>query len=406
MSFPNLIGKNILNKTFVQDPKSEWVKIDGVAIGESPQFGYITLKNNSIGNLLDQLALDKKAIVVVYNWKTGKAYVKTGFNLAIPKDSKIANEFTSFVFKSRVTKNMVPSQPQPPLNLNKKLCTPFVDVCLWPPFNMVECAKKTGNKFFSLAFIIADSQNNPSFGGGYPLTSKWYLDQITQLRAIGGDVVISFGGAAGIEIATITPDINVLVSKYQSVIDTYSCKIISFDIEGAPIADKKTNDKRNKAIAILQKNNPSLKVNYVLPVMPYGLDHHGIELVKNAKENKVNIHSVELMTMDYGQRNQQMGKAAISACEKTKAQLVSIGYLNTNIVIIPMIGKNDTENEMFTLENAKEVLTFAKNTNYIYSTSFWSMNRDKYQQNDGQGPLYANSGVKQDQFGFLNIFNS
>jgi len=430
-----LIGKNILGQTFVQDPKNEWVKINGVAIGESPQFAYTTFKNNSIGNLLDQLASDDKTVVVIYEWKTGKAYVKTGFNLSSKNDQKLNPGITSFVFKARVTQNMVnnstpqpptptptptptpsqptqptpsqptPSQPTQPTPQSKRV-SPYIDVCLWPPFDMVGCAKKTGNKYFSLAFIIADSTNNPSFGGGYPLSSKWYLDQITGLRALGGDVIISFGGANGSELATVIKDINKLVSLYQSVIDLYSCKIISFDIEGSSIADMDSIDRRNKAISILQKNNPNVKINYVLPVMPYGLDHHGLALIQNAKKNNVVIYCVELMTMDYGQQNKEMGKAAISASKETKAQLNSNGYKDTNIVIIPMIGVNDTAGETFTLQNAKEVATFAKNTNYIHATSFWSINRDKLQKTNNIGPLFANSGVVQKEFEFLTTLIS
>lgn len=407
----SLIGKNILGKTFVQDSKNDWVKIDGVAIGESPQFSYTTFKNNSIGNLLDSLVSDNKTVVVIYEWKTGKAYIKSGFNLSSKSDQKVNAEITSFVFKSRVTQNMIGSLPtpvQPPKPTPKptnKIVSPYIDVCLWPPFDMVGCAKKTGNKHFSLAFIIADSTNNPSFGGGYPLSSKWYLDQIIGLRALGGDVIVSFGGANGSELATVITDINKLVSLYQSVVDTYSLKIISFDIEGSSIADLESIDRRNKAISILQKNNPNLKINYVLPVMPYGLDHHGLGLIKNAKQNNVDIYCVELMTMDYGQQNPEMGKAAISACKETKSQLNNNGYPNTYIGIIPMIGKNDTLNEVFTLQNAKEVATFAKNTNYIQNVSFWSLNRDKLQTTNNIGPLFANSGVIQKEFEFLTFLN-
>lgn len=410
MSFPNLVGKSVLGKQFVQDPKKDWVKIDGVAIGESPQFGYNTFKNNSIGNLLDQLSSDGKVVVVIYELASGKAYVKTGFNLNSSGDSKLNPKITSFVYKSRVTQNMtnVIQQPQPqpqptptPTPSNQKICSPYIDVCAWPPFNMVECAKKTGNKFFSLAFIISDGSNKPSFGGGYPLNSNWYLDQIKQLRALGGDIIISFGGAAGAELASVITDLNLLVAAYQSVIDLYSCKIISFDIEGGSIATLDSIDRRNKAILILQKNNSNLKVNYVLPVMPDGLDYNGLALIKNCKQNSVVINCVELMTMDYGQQNKQMGQAAISACKATRVQLVSSGYSNTSIAIVPMIGVNDTAGETFTLQNAQEVSNFAKSTNYISGTSFWSMNRDKLQQSNGISPIYANSGVIQSEFQFL-----
>ena len=404
----NLIGLNVLGNKFVQDPKPDWAKIDGVGIGESFQFGYNSYQNTSIGNLLDQLSLDGNVVVVIYEWNTGKAYAKKGFDLTVKNDSKSLPDFSSFVYKKRVTQNMitgnvVPVIPPQPTPSQKKICSPFIDVCNWPPFDMLGCSQKTGNKFFSLAFIIADNAGNPSFGGAYPLNSNWFLDKITALRNLGGDVIISFGGAAGSELATVTYDVNSLVSKYQSVIDLYSLKIISFDIEGSSITDTNSIDRRNKALAILQKKNPNLKINYVLPVMPDGLDWNGINLVKNAKDNGVSLFCVELMTMDYGQNNKQMGQAAITACKCTRSQLIQNGYPNTKIGIIPMIGKNDT-GEVFTLQNAVEVSNFAKNTDYIYNTSYWSIARDTYQGVDDQGPLYNHSGVQQSDFQFLKSF--
>lgn len=99
-----------------------------------------------------------------------------------------------------------------------------------------------------------------------------------------------------------------------------------------------------------------------------------------------------------------MGLAAISAGKSVKQQLVSNGYPDCTVGLCPMIGKNDTENETFTLNNANEVLKFAQTTDYICLLAFWSMNRDVQQSNDGEGPLYAKSAVKQNVFDFTNIF--
>lgn len=77
---------------------------------------------------------------------------------------------------------------------------PFCDVLLYPSFNVAAAAKATGVYYYHLAFIVSDGSGNPSWGGSVALSQKWYMTELTQLRAIGGDVIISFGGASGKDI--------------------------------------------------------------------------------------------------------------------------------------------------------------------------------------------------------------
>ena len=115
-----LIGKTLFGNAFIQDAKKEWIKIDNVTIGESPQYGYTSLNTKDIGGLLDKSLGDQKITVIIYEWATGKAYTKTGFNVdknGIPTDVKSIKGFTSFIVKSRVpaSQQPIPIQPtQPP----------------------------------------------------------------------------------------------------------------------------------------------------------------------------------------------------------------------------------------------------------------------------------------------------
>jgi chitinase len=411
----DLIGKTVLGFQFFQDTESEWARIDNVTVGELAQYSYKTFDGPIISDVLDRAILDTKVVAVLYEWKTGKAYSKTGLNLNNPQDVKSNPGFTTFVVKSRVIPVSVSVQdpvmiaPTPivqPVAIETtiildKICAPYIDVNNWPPFPMSEAAKSTGNLYYTLAFILDNGSGEPAFGGTNLL--GWYMDEITKLRSMGGDCIFSFGGAAGTPLAVAIKDINKLVAAYQKVIDFYKCKIIDFDVEGGAL-NKESIDRRNQALVIVQKNNPTVKINYTLPVMPDGLDWNGLMVIKSAKEAGLGINCLNLMAMDYGQGNQQMGQAAISAGKSVKQQLVSEGYPNTTVGLCPMIGKNDTDRETFTLENAKEMLDFVKSVDYISLISFWSMNRDVSQSSDGIGPLYANSSIKQDQYGFLNIF--
>lgn len=111
-SIMSLLGVTLFGNSFYQDPKPEWMKIDNVAVGESPEYGYNTANSKDIGRLLDIQYQDSRVVVVIYEWATGNAYIKSGFkrsSTGIPLDVKFLPGFTSFIVKSRV-----PPFPNPP----------------------------------------------------------------------------------------------------------------------------------------------------------------------------------------------------------------------------------------------------------------------------------------------------
>lgn len=101
----SLIGKSLLGSPFIQDPKPEWIKIDGVVMGESDKFAYKTSSSKDIGSLLDSLSEDSHIVCVVYDWKTGAAYTKSGFDINDSSDYTHVENFTTFIFKDRIPDN-------------------------------------------------------------------------------------------------------------------------------------------------------------------------------------------------------------------------------------------------------------------------------------------------------------
>src|SRR5271156_224705 len=88
-------------------------------------------------------------------------------------------------------------------------------------FKLTACDDATGQKFYTLAFIIANHDKNPAWDGRTEMLKNLYGDEIAAIRARGGDVIVSFGGAGGTELALAEPDVSKLTTKYQSVIDQY-----------------------------------------------------------------------------------------------------------------------------------------------------------------------------------------
>jgi len=256
-----------------------------------------------------------------------------------------------------------------------KVCAPYVEC--WGSLSVSSLATSTGNKFYTLAFIISNGTANsaPYWDGTMPMSDDKYVSDIAALRAQGGDVIISFGGASGSELAQVYTSATALQAAYQQVITKYGLKWMDLDIEGAFIADATAIDRRNQALKNLQAANPGLKVSYTLPVMPEGLTQDGLNLLSNAKTNGVQVDIVNVMAMDYGACNIDMGQAAINAATNTHDQLNNLG-ISSRIGITPMIGVNDVSCENFTTANAQAVLNYANENSYIGLLAFWAMDAD------------------------------
>jgi chitinase len=282
--------------------------------------------------------------------------------------------------------------------------------------DLVALSQQTGTKFFTLAFIINGKGGScqASWNGTQPMGS-WMQSSISALQAAGGDVSPSFGGASGTEIADSCTTVSSLQAQYQSVIDTYNLTHLDFDIEGNAISNTSGNDLRNKAIAGLQAHaaavGKQLTISYTLSVNVTGLPSAGVGLLQNAIQNGVNVGIVNIMTMDYYSKNapgNQMGQNAINAANSLFTQLQSLYPSKTAsqiwamIGLTPMIGVNDDRKEIFTLQDAQTVLSFAQQQN-IALLSFWDVQRD-HQCGKGESAPNHCTGVTQQPYQFDQTF--
>ncbi|HEY3478517.1 MAG TPA: chitinase, partial [Streptomyces sp.] len=234
----------------------------------------------------------------------------------------------------------------------------------------------------NLAFIVSGGGCVPKWGGVTDLGSDAVAAQIGALRAAGGDVRVSFGGANGTELASACSSPSDLAAAYGKVIDQYKLTKVDFDVEGGALPNAAANTRRAQAITQLQRSHGGLEVSYTLPAMPTGLTQDGINLLSNAKSNGVDIHAVNIMAMDYGASfNGDMGQYAIDGATATQAQVKSVLGLSDaaawkKIAVTPMIGVNDVSSEIFTVADATQLANFAK-TKGLAWLSMWSATRDK-----------------------------
>ena len=299
-----------------------------------------------------------------------------------------------------------------------RLFAPYVDVLLYPTPSLTGMATQSGAKYFSVGFIVAGSGCQATWGRHYEMSDGFLIADIASLRSQkGGDVIASFGGAAGTELALACSTVSALQAQYQSVIDTYSFSRLDFDIEGSALSNTAANDLRAKAVAGLQAAartaGRKLTVQFTLPVMPWGLTQAGQDLLRNAIDNGVEIAVVNVMAMDYGRSYDPnlMGKHAVDAMIATIGQLKDLYgerkgdvEVRAMVGVTPMIGLNDVAPEMFTLSDAGTLLTAAQFQG-IGFLSFWSATRDQ-QCTRRQVVSPTCSGIEQLPWAFTNIFKS
>ncbi|MEV5749821.1 ricin-type beta-trefoil lectin domain protein [Actinoallomurus sp. NPDC052308] len=271
------------------------------------------------------------------------------------------------------------------------------------PSSLMNAYNATGNKYYTLAFVISQGTCNATINGDTPITDAGWNNAVNSLRAAGGDVIVSFGGAGGTEL-TSCGTVAAMQAQYQRVIDQFNLTRIDLDIEGSTLDDTAANDRRDQALANLQQQyaaqGKTLSVDYTLPVSPSGLESDGVALLQNAKSHNLNVNLVNIMTMDYG-GSMDMGQAAISAANGLHTQLGQIWTSKTSGQLwamegnCPMIGVNDVSSEVFTTSDAQDLESFAA-SNGIQELTFWSLGRD----NQGS------SGTPQSNYQFTDIFKS
>lgn len=289
---------------------------------------------------------------------------------------------------------------------------PYVDTSLYPAFDLTASADATGVKNYNLAFITDGGGCTPKWGGVTDLGSDGVAAQIGALRAKGGDVRVSFGGASGSELGTTCSSADALAAAYGKAVDRFKLTKVDFDIEGGALPNAAANTRRAQAIAELQQRHPGLDVSFTLPVMPDGLTQDGVNLLSDAKSNGVKISTVNIMAMDYGASySGDMGTYAEQAATATQAQIKGVLGLSDSaawkaVAVTPMIGVNDVSSEVFEVDDATQLVNFAR-TKGIGGLSMWSATRDKQCAGGSKPTADATcSSISQEKFAFSKAFGA
>jgi len=266
----------------------------------------------------------------------------------------------------------------------------------WTTDGLTTTGQQSGAKYFTLAFLetLSKSSCTLAWNGNRndPVANGRYLSDIASLRALGGDVIPSFGGwsadQGGTEIADSCKDVNTIATAYEDVITRYDVSRLDMDVEGRSLNRTDGIDRRNKALKLVQDwavaQGRPFQVSYTLPTSASGLEASGLAILQNAIANGTHVDVVNIMAFDYYDRvTKDMGTAAINAANGTIAQLHGLypaktpAQLNAMVGITLMPGLDDypKKTENTTVAHAQQVYNYAR-ANGLNTLSIWAIQRD------------------------------
>jgi chitinase len=304
---------------------------------------------------------------------------------------------------------------------------PYVDATITPEYPFEALSANPSNDVV-LSFVVAsrDADCTPTWGTYFDLdgaATALDLDRrITRLRQRGGDLIVSFGGAANDELARHC-DEGGLLDAYRAVIKRYRLTTIDFDVEGAGLSDTAANRRRARVVKTLQRDaaaaNRDLAVWLTLPVAPTGMPATAVRVIDEMLAAKVDLAGVNLMTMNYGESRgagQDMVEATVDALDSSWGQLdaayrragvrLSRESVWGKLGITPMVGQNDERNDRITVGDAERLLELAKERR-LGRVSMWSLNRDTACGAQLDLGIVSNlcSGVEQEPLAFTSVFD-
>ncbi|MBB5890163.1 ricin-type beta-trefoil lectin domain protein [Kutzneria kofuensis] len=241
----------------------------------------------------------------------------------------------------------------------------------------------TGTKFYTLAFLTPNGGCNQVWEADSGNGVGGFKSQITAIQNAGGNVIPSFGGAEGGEVAQTCTNVSNLTAAYANVVNTYGTPRLDFDIEGSVIRDTASNARRDQALAALQAQNPAVQVDFTLGVGSDGLEGDQINLLNDAKAKGVKISVINLMVMDFYD-GQPVINDALSAARNAANQISSMFGISTaaayaKMGLTPIAGRND-DGAMFSQADAQTLETFAAQ-NGVQELAFWEV--DGYDKGTG-----------------------
>ncbi|GAA0409941.1 hypothetical protein GCM10009530_72990 [Microbispora corallina] len=272
------------------------------------------------------------------------------------------------------------------------------------PPNPATVMSATGIKAFTMAFMLSGGGCTPAWDGSRPLTGGADASAISQIKAAGGNVQISFGGWQGNKLGPNCSSSSAFASAVQQVINAYNPAAVDFDIENTDeFENEAVQDRILGGLKIVKQNNPNVKVVVTFGTSTTGPTYYGTRLINQSKALGVNIDNYTIMPFDFG-GGANMYQSTVNAAEGLKNALKSAwGWSDAtayaHMGISGMNGLSDQQ-ELTSVATWTQIRDYAKSKG-LGRLAFWAVNRDRGCA--GGGVVSNCSGIAQSDWDFTKV---
>jgi hypothetical protein len=268
----------------------------------------------------------------------------------------------------------------------------------WTRTTIDGLARRSGVRYFTLAFLQTPrrgsctlawngDRSQPVRPGGA------FSKQIAALRALGGDVIISFGGFSadhgGTEIADSCHSVARITQAYQKVITSYGVTRLDMDVEDRSLDNSASMARRSAAIARLEawarRTHRRVQVDLTVGAVQSGFPASSRRVIASAIAHRAAITVVNGMTFDYfaGKKRIHMGDAAVSGLRGMHRQLGKLYpgrssarlWSMLGVTLLPGIDDNPLKNEITYRADVRKVAAFAR-AHRLPLVTIWAIQRD------------------------------
>ncbi|MEV6866725.1 cellulose binding domain-containing protein [Streptosporangium subroseum] len=281
---------------------------------------------------------------------------------------------------------------------------PYLYMGWGSPPNPATVMSATGVKSFTMAFILSSGGCTPAWDGNRPLTGGADAQAISQIKAAGGSVQVSFGGWSGNKLGPNCSTPAAFAGAVQQVINAVGPAVVDFDIENTDEFENYTvQDRILNGLKIVKQSNPNVKVVVTFGTSTTGPTAAGIRLINQAKALAVPIDNYTIMPFDFG-GGANMYQSTVNASEGLKNALKSAnGWTDaqaySRMGISGMNGLSDQQ-ELTSPATWTQITNWAK-SNGLTRLAYWAVNRDR--PCPGGGVTSTCSGIAQSDWEFTRI---
>ncbi len=266
------------------------------------------------------------------------------------------------------------------LSTNWYAAAPYVMPLDNDPPNLPQVMAATGQQSFELAFVLSDGGCSAAWDGSTAqevASDTTVANVIDGVRAAGGDVSVSFGGANGTKLGQVCGTAPATAAAEQAVISKYSLRAIDLDLEEPEYENTTAIDNEIGAAQILQRNNPGLYISVTTAGTATGTGFFGQNVLNTAKGLGFTPDNFSIMPFDGGFSGASSQIAALDAFHTLLVN--TLGWDSATAFahegFSGMNGRTDSA-EFFSQTDFQSVLSYAE-TNHLGRFTFWALNRDR-----------------------------